>query len=91
MKAKKPVRCKLCGKRLKKGGDNYRLECTVISDFDGYINLSASQTDIRELIDDIEHTGLTEQELNEQVYFKLKGKLCLDCRNRVVNFIKGQE
>ncbi|MCD6161605.1 MAG: hypothetical protein J7K40_04230 [candidate division Zixibacteria bacterium] len=91
MNINKPVRCKLCGKRLKKGGDNYRLECMVVSDFDGYINLSAKQSDIRELIDDIEHSKLTEQELNEQVYFELKGKLCLDCRNKVINFLKEQK
>ena len=50
MSIKKPVRCELCSKRLKKGGDNYCLECSVISDFDGYINLSASQKDIQEII-----------------------------------------
>jgi hypothetical protein len=89
MREKKGIRCGQCGKRLKKGGDNYRLECTVVSDFDGYINVPAKQTDIQELFDEIQYSGLTEQELQEQVYFHLKQKLCLDCRNKIVNFLKG--
>ena len=71
MSEKKAIRCGQCGKRLKKGGDNYRLECTVASDFDGNINVSAKQTDIQKICNDIEQSGLTEQELEEQVYFHL--------------------
>ncbi len=89
MSDKKIVRCERCGKRLRKGGDNYRLDCTVVSDFDGYINISASQEDIEESIKEIELSGLTPQELEEQVYFRCKQKLCFNCRNSVVNFIKG--
>jgi hypothetical protein len=83
------VRCQRCGKRLKKGGDNYRLECIVASDFDGYINVASSKQTIIKLTEEIELSGLTEQELEEQVYFRLKQKLCHDCRNEVVDFLKG--
>jgi len=86
---KKIVRCERCGKRLKKGGDNYRLDCTIVSDFDGYIDISASRDNIEKSIKEVELSGLTQQELEEQVYFRRKQKLCFDCRNSVVNFIKG--
>ena len=91
MSEKKAVRCGQCGKRLKKGGDNYRLECAIISDFDGYINIAATQKDIRELSNEIEQSGLTEQELQEQVYFELKQKLCLDCRSKIIKYLKRYE
>ena len=83
------VRCQRCGKRLKKGGDNYRLECIIASDFDGYINIASSKQSIIKLTDEIELSGLTEQELEEQVYFRLTQKLCHDCRNELVDFLKG--
>ena len=89
MDEKKIVRCERCGKRLKKGGDNYRLDCTIVSDFDGYIDISASRDNIEKSIKEVELSGLTQQELEEQVYFRRKQKLCFDCRNSVVNFIKG--
>lgn len=89
MAEKKITRCQRCGRRLKKGGDNYRLECIVASDFDGYINISSSKESIERLTEAIELSGLTEKELEEQVYYKLKQKLCLDCRNEIINFLKG--
>ena len=88
MNRKKGIRCGQCGKRLKKGGDNYRLDCTVATDFDGYINVSADQDNMQKLMGEIKDSGLTERELQEQVYFNLKQKLCLDCRNKVVKFLK---
>ena len=89
MTDRKDVRCYRCGKRLKKGGDNYRLECTITADFDGYLDTSADRQDISDVIEEIELSGLTEQELEEQVYLHLKKRLCLDCRNEIVNFLKG--
>lgn len=89
MNVKKAVRCQRCGKRLRKGGDNYRLECTIASDFDGYLSAASKKADIQEIIDDIEVSDLTEQELQEQVYFNCNHKLCFDCRNTVVDYLKG--
>ena len=91
MNMKKAATCSLCGKRLRKGGDNYRIECVIASDFDGYINMPANQADIQKLIDDINLSDLGEEELNEDVYFELKGKLCHSCRNEIVDFIKGRD
>ena len=91
MSAKKIVRCQRCGKRLKKGGDNYRLECSIIADFDGYIDMSGKPGALEELIDEIAASDMTESELQEQVHFVLKQKLCFDCRNAIVDFLKGYE
>lgn len=91
MPAKRIVRCQRCGKRLKKGGDNYRLECSLVADFDGYIDTSISKTNVEKIVGEIETSGMTEAELQEQVYFILRQKLCLDCRNEIVNFLKGYD
>ena len=89
MTDKKNVRCYRCGKRLKKGGDNFRLECTITADFDGHIDTSVDRKGLEDVIEEIELSGLTEKELEEQVYFYLKRRMCLDCRNEIVNFLKG--
>jgi hypothetical protein len=88
MRSKDKARCERCGKRLKKGGSNYRLECFIVSDFDGYLDISATKRDWQEIAKEIEYSGLTEEELEEQVYFKLEQKLCFDCRCDVINFLK---
>jgi len=89
MVEKKDARCHRCGQRLKKGGDNYRLDCTIIADFDGYIDNSTAQKGLNEAIEEIELSGLTEEELQEQVYLNIKQKLCFDCRNEIANYLKG--
>lgn len=91
MSDKKITRCQRCGKRLKKGGDNYRLECTIVADFNGYIDMSSAKTNGRQLLEEIETSGMTEAELQEQVYYVLKQKLCFDCRDEVMNFLKGYD
>ncbi len=91
MPAKKNVRCERCGKRLKKGGDNYRLECSVTADFDGCLDASIANTSPEEILDEIEKSEVTEAELEEQVYFNTRQKLCHDCRNIIVSFLKGYE
>ena len=91
MTDKKNVRCYHCGKRLKKGGDNFRLECTITADFDGYIDTSVARKGLENVIEEIELSGLTEKELEEQVYLCLKRRMCFDCRNEIVNFLKGFE
>ncbi|NLI15211.1 MAG: hypothetical protein GX409_02870 [candidate division Zixibacteria bacterium] len=88
---KEVLRCGRCGKRLKKGGDNYRLACTVASHFDGYLDLAAVNREPTEVLSEIEESGLTEKELSEQVYFKIEQLLCFDCRREIVEFLKGKE
>jgi hypothetical protein len=90
MKDKKIVRCQRCGKRLKKGGDNYRLACSIVADFDGYIDMSVSSFDsAEEIVEEIKVSGMTEKELEEQVYYALNQKLCRDCREEIIAFLKG--
>jgi hypothetical protein len=91
MTAKKEAQCQRCGKRLRKGGDNYRIDCTIIADFDGYIDQEAEEMDPEELAEEIALSGVTEQELEEQVYFNLKQRLCADCRDEIMAFLKGFE
>jgi|WetSurMetagenome_2_1015567.scaffolds.fasta_scaffold1040718_1 hypothetical protein len=91
MTAKENARCGHCGKRLKKGGDNYRLDCSVVSDFDGYLDATAVNRDPGELIAEIAQSGLNEDELTEQVYFELKQLLCFDCRNEIIDYLKRKE
>jgi hypothetical protein len=89
MNIRKPIRCSRCGKRLKKGGDNYRLDCTLYADFDGYIGTDAGKRDFEEILTEIEESGMSESELEEQVYFNLKQILCFDCRTQIIEFLKG--
>jgi len=90
MNMKRVVRCGRCGKRLKKGGDNYRFSCAVISDFDGHISAGTDRS-VEDYVDMIESSDLSEQELEEQVYYKLDQVLCFECRNEIINFLKGYE
>jgi hypothetical protein len=90
MTDKKIVRCQRCGKRLKKGGDNYRLACSIVADFDGYIDMSVNSPEsVDEIAEEIMVSGMTEQELEEQVYYVLNQKLCRDCREEIIAFLKG--
>jgi hypothetical protein len=92
MTEKKIVRCQRCGKRLKKGGDNYRLACSIVADFDGYIDMNVSSPgSVEELVEEIKISGMTEKELEEQVYYLLNQKLCRDCREEIIAFLKGTE
>ena len=91
MPEKETSRCQRCGRRLKKGGNNYRLECSVMADFDGYIDAAAAKTPAEKIVEEIETSGMTEQELEEQVYFVLKQKLCSNCRDEIVEFLKGSD
>lgn len=91
MADKRTFRCGRCGKRLRKGGDNYRIQCTVASHFDGYLDATAAKRDPAELISEIAESGLTEDELTEQVYFQLEQILCFDCRSEIVEYLKRKE
>jgi hypothetical protein len=91
MTIKENSRCSRCGKRLRKGGDNYRLDCTVVSNFDGHLDLTVVNRSPEELVAEIAESGLSEQELAEQVYFKLEQLICFDCRNAIIDFLKGKD
>lgn len=91
MADKQAFRCGRCGKRLKKGGDNYRLQCIIASHFDGYLDVAAARRDPAELISEIAESGLAEDELTEQVYYRLEQLLCFDCRAKVVEYLKRKE
>jgi len=91
MSTKRAARCSRCGKRLRKGGDNYRFECTIVADFDGYLDMTVANRNWQEITSEIAQSGLSEEELEEQVYFKLNQLLCFDCRQAVMDFLKGKE
>jgi hypothetical protein len=91
MVAKESSRCGRCGKRLKKGGDNYRLDCIIASHFDGYLDATAANREQADLLSEIAESGLSEDELTEQVYFKLEQLLCFDCRTEIVEYLKRKE
>ncbi len=84
-------RCERCGRRLRKGGDNYRLKVTLVSDFDGYLDPAAFHKSPMEIIESIERSPLTARELEEQVIYDLDQKICQECRNSIVTFLKGSE
>mgnify|MGYP000072065291 CR=1 FL=1 len=84
-------RCERCGRRLRKGGDNYLLKVMIVSDFDGCLDPRILHESPAELIEQIEQSPLNEQELEEQVIYGLDQKICLECRNSIVAFLKGSE
>jgi len=81
---KAKLRCDICGKRFKKGGTRYRINIEVISDFDGYIEdfSKKPQGYLEKKIEKIikETKELTEKELEEEVYLKRHGLICVNCR-----------
>lgn len=84
--AKTKLRCHLCGKRFKKGGTRYRLNLEIISDFDGHIEDFSKKPDdyLQKKVDEIleQTSGMTEEELEEEVYLKRNWLLCIGCRER---------
>lgn len=85
------LNCERCGKRLRKGGDNFILDASLISDFDGYLDIFAENLSPEELVEQIEDSGLTERELEEQVHYHLRQKICQECRNSIISFLKGHD
>jgi hypothetical protein len=89
---KQRLRCDICGKRFKKGQTRYRINVEVISDFDGYIeDFSKKPHDylekkIGKIIKETE--GLTEKELEEEVYLKRHGLICVNCREEFLKLLK---
>ena len=89
---KQKLRCDVCGKRFKKGQTRYRINIEVISDFDGYIeDFSKKPGDflekkIQEIIKETEK--MTEKELEEEVYLKRHGLICVNCREDFLKLLK---
>lgn len=88
---KEKLRCAVCGKRFKKGATRYRINIEVISDFDGYLeDFSKKPQDylerkIQEVIEETQE--LTEKELEEQVYLKRQGLICVNCREEFLKLL----
>jgi len=87
-------RCQRCGKRFKKGGLKYHLKAELISDFDGYLSVPYSHRKdyAQEIKDTVEALkGKSGKELEEEVYRKFEFLLCVDCKKRLVSFLKCRE
>lgn len=86
------LRCDICGKRFKKGQTRYRINIEVISDFNGYIeDFSKKPQDyldkkIQKVIEETQE--LTEKELEEEVYLKRQGLVCVTCREELLKLLR---
>jgi hypothetical protein len=84
-------RCLRCGRRLKRGGHKYRLSMEVYADFDGTIlDEDESLEQMRRQLEEYAE-GKTAKELEEEVFLKIEGLLCVECRDEVVGFVRGEE
>lgn len=89
---KQKPRCDVCGKRFKKGQIRYRINIEVISDFDGYIeDFSKKPQDylekkIQKIIKETKE--MTEKELEEEVYLKRHGLICVNCREEFLKMLR---
>ena len=88
---KEKLRCDVCGKRFKKGKTRYRINIEVISDFDGYIEDSSKKPEdyLEKKIHKImKETGeMTEEELEEEIYLKRNGLICVNCREEFLKLL----
>jgi pyruvate/oxaloacetate carboxyltransferase len=88
---KQKLRCHVCGKRFKKGQTRYRINIEVISDFNGYIeDFSKKPQDyLEKKIQKImkETKEMTEKELEEEVYLKRHGLVCVNCREEFLKLL----
>jgi hypothetical protein len=91
MKANAGKRCARCGKRRKKGGTFYRLRAELISSFDGYIQFDET-ADMKEKIKEVEREveGLTEKEMEEQIYKRFDYYICPVCRDEIDTFLETE-
>jgi ubiquitin len=88
---KTKLRCDVCGKRFRKGGTRYRINLEIISDFDGYIeDVSKKPEDflekkIKTILNETKE--VTEKELEEEVYLKRHGLVCVNCREEFLRLL----
>ncbi len=88
----KKLRCARCGIRFKKGGVSYRLKAELVSHFDGYIDVSGKKG-LGEIIDKINDdlSGLSEKEIEKQVYQKFEYIVCPVCRDEIEGFLNTED
>ena len=89
---KEKARCTRCGKRFKKGGVRYRIKTELISHFDGHlaINQNESMSEMRsKLGSDLD--GLTEEQLEKQIYYKIEYLVCPVCRDEIEKYLDVKE
>ena len=89
---KSRLRCDVCGKRFKKGGNRYRINLEVISDFDGYIEDFSKKPEgyLQKKIDKImkETEEMTEEQLEEDVYLERHWLMCVNCREDLLKTLE---
>lgn len=71
--------CSRCGRKLKRGETKYVIYISIVSDFDGVLPVGEDE-DIQELIESGE--GLSEEELNNEVYEEMAFLVCKSCRDK---------
>jgi len=72
----------------------YHLKAEFISDFDGYLSVPYNEKKdyAQEIKDTVEALkGKSGKELEEEVYQKFELLLCVDCKKRLVSFLKSRE
>ena len=86
------LRCARCGKRIKKGGLSYRIKAELISHFDGYIAQNQKET-MSEFLTrlDTDLEGLSEEQLEKQIYHKIEYIACPACRDEIEDFLKTED
>jgi hypothetical protein len=80
--------CGICGKRLRKGGNNYRMKLEIISDFDGHLSVPYDENrkyedEMKELIDKL--GDIPAEELEEEVYYGKELLICAQCRKALIH------
>ena len=72
----------------------YHLKAEFISDFDGYLSVPYNEKKnyAQEIKDTVEALkDKSGKELEEEVYQKFELLLCVDCKKRLVSFLKSRE
>ncbi len=85
------LRCDFCSRRFKKGGTRYRIKIEVVSDFNGYLEDWSKkpkdflQKNIEKTLEDTK--GMTEKEIEEQIYLKREFLCCVRCREKLLGYL----
>jgi len=92
MNDKEKTRCARCGKRIKKGGVCYQVKTELISHFDGHLSTSQHES-MSEILAhlDSDLDGLTEDQLEKQIYHKIEYLACPVCRDEIEKFLEIKE
>ena len=82
-------RCARCGKRIKKGGQSYRLKAELISHFDGYMQFNKKEgleAQIAQLNKEMEN--MSAEDIERHVYEKFEYIICPGCRDEILDFLR---